>query len=70
MATSQSPIPQTMRALVLSTYGKPSTYFISDVPTPQIKQPDEVLIKVHAAGVNRIDIDFADGMVKMASQAS
>lgn len=70
MATMQTPVPQKMRALALSSYGKPSSYGIDTVSTPQIERPDEVLIKVHAAGVNRIDIDFADGMVKMATKAT
>ncbi|KAH9205797.1 chaperonin 10-like protein [Leptodontidium sp. 2 PMI_412] len=64
------PTPETMRALVLSAYGKPSTYHIRTVPTPKIKEPDEVLIRVYAAGVNRIDIDFANGIVKVASEAT
>jgi NADPH:quinone reductase-like Zn-dependent oxidoreductase len=68
MAEAQSPLPETMRALVLSAYGKPSTYRVGHVPVPQIAQPDEVLIKVHAAGVNPIDINFANGMVKIASK--
>ncbi|KAH6700657.1 chaperonin 10-like protein [Leptodontidium sp. MPI-SDFR-AT-0119] len=62
--------PETMRALVLSAYSKPSTYHIRTVPTPKIKEPDEVLIRVYAAGVNRIDIDFANGIVKVASEAT
>ncbi|KAH6696480.1 chaperonin 10-like protein [Leptodontidium sp. MPI-SDFR-AT-0119] len=64
------PTPESMRALVLSAYGKPSTYRVGTVPTPKIKEPHEVLIRVYAAGVNRIDIDFANGMVKVASKAT
>lgn len=70
MAGIMPPTPESMRALVLSAYGKPSTYRVGTVPTPKIKEPHEVLIRVYAAGVNRIDIDFANGMVKMASKAT
>ncbi|KFY85413.1 hypothetical protein V500_08437 [Pseudogymnoascus sp. VKM F-4518 (FW-2643)] len=59
-------IPPTMRALAIPSYGKPSSYGLASVPTPQITQPDEVLIKVHAAGVNPIDIKVAEGALKMA----
>jgi NADPH:quinone reductase-like Zn-dependent oxidoreductase len=55
-----------MRALAIATYGKPSSYGIASVPTPQITQPDEVLIKVHAASANPIDVKVAEGALKMA----
>ncbi|KFZ01683.1 hypothetical protein V501_09862, partial [Pseudogymnoascus sp. VKM F-4519 (FW-2642)] len=59
-------IPPTMRALAIPSFGKPSTYGLANVPTPQITQPDEVLIKIHAAGVNPIDTKVAEGALKMA----
>ncbi|KAL5352258.1 hypothetical protein ACLOAV_002205 [Pseudogymnoascus australis] len=59
-------IPSTMRALAIPTYGKPSSYGVATIPTPQITQPDEVLIKVHAASVNPIDIKVAEGALKFA----
>lgn len=55
-----------MRALAIPTYGKPSSYGVATIPTPQITQPDEVLIKVHAASVNPIDIKVAEGALKFA----
>lgn len=55
-----------MRALTIATYGKPSSYGIASIPTPQITKPDEVLIKVHAAGANPIDVKVAEGVLKMA----
>jgi NADPH:quinone reductase-like Zn-dependent oxidoreductase len=67
-AIEQSSVPATMRALAIAAYGKPSTFGIATVPTPQITQPDEVLIKVHAASINPIDIILADGALKIASK--
>lgn len=58
-AIKQSSIPAAMRALAIAAYGEPSTYDIATVPTPQITQPDEVFIKVHANSVNPIDIVLA-----------
>jgi NADPH:quinone reductase-like Zn-dependent oxidoreductase len=54
-----------MRALAITAYGKPSTYGIATVPSPKITQPDEVLIKVHAASINPIDITLAGGALRM-----
>ncbi|KFY23283.1 hypothetical protein V493_05947 [Pseudogymnoascus sp. VKM F-4281 (FW-2241)] len=59
-------IPPTMRALAIPSFGKPSSYGLASVPTPEITQPDEVLIKIHAAGVNPIDVKVAEGALKMA----
>ncbi|OBT75009.1 hypothetical protein VF21_06327 [Pseudogymnoascus sp. 05NY08] len=59
-------IPPTMRALAIPSFGKPSSYGLANVPTPQITQTDEVLIKIHAAGVNPIDVKVAEGALKLA----
>jgi NADPH:quinone reductase len=44
-----------MKAIVITTSGGPEVLQIAEKPVPEIK-PDEVLIKVAAAGVNRPDI--------------
>lgn len=44
--------PQTMRAIVQHTYGTSDVLGIAEVDRPAIA-PDEVLIEVHAAGVDR-----------------
>ena len=44
--------PRTMHALALSKYCKPNEYEVATLPTPEISNPDEILIKVHAASVN------------------
>ena len=56
-----SKIPRTMRALALSIFSKPSEYGVATIPTPEISQPDELLVKVHAASINPIDVKLASG---------
>lgn len=63
-------IPQTMRALVARKYCTPDDYEILDVPVPKIKNPDEVLIRVHAAGVFFADVQLAAGTWKLFVETS
>ena len=50
-------IPKTMRAVVLTGHGGLDRYnYREDWPTPQI-EPGEVLIKVHACGLNNTDVN-------------
>jgi NADPH:quinone reductase-like Zn-dependent oxidoreductase len=65
-----SNIPISMRAIALAAYGKPSQYDIATLPTPQITRDDEVLIKVHAASINPIDVKLASGVAKMFKKDS
>ncbi|WP_413333357.1 NAD(P)H-quinone oxidoreductase [Brevibacterium sp. GP-SGM9] len=44
-----------MRAITISTPGGPEVLQVTDEPTPDIAA-DEVLVRVHAAGVNRADL--------------
>lgn len=53
-----------MRAIALAKYCKPDEYEVATLPTPEITKPDEVLIKVHAASVNPVDVKLASGMMK------
>ncbi|KAK6362352.1 hypothetical protein TWF730_006046 [Orbilia blumenaviensis] len=56
----------TMRSFFLPTgYGRPSTYELGDLPKPTISTPDNVLIKVHAASLNPIDMRYAEGTMKL-----
>lgn len=59
------PIPKTMRALVATKYCKPDEYKIMDIPVPKIKAPDDVLIRVHAAGLFFGDTALAAGSFKL-----
>ncbi len=44
-----------MRALVLDTPGGPEVLQVRDIPKPRIERPQDVLIKVAAAGINPAD---------------
>jgi NADPH:quinone reductase-like Zn-dependent oxidoreductase len=52
-----------MRALVLKRYGRPDQVAFDDTPQP-VPKPDEILVQVHAAGLNPIDNMIAKGAFK------
>lgn len=52
-----------MRALVLKRYGGSDQIEFADIPRPMIK-PDEILVQVHAAGLNPIDYMIPKGGFK------
>jgi len=52
-----------MKALILKRYGKSDQLDFADIPRPTIK-PDEILVQVHAAGLNPIDYMIPKGMFK------
>lgn len=58
-------IPKMMRAIAIPKYSKPKDYDIATVPVPQISKPDELLIKVHAASMNPLDVKLASGYVPL-----
>ena len=53
-----------MKAVVFNAYGGNDVLELQDVPKPAIN-PDEVLIRVHAAGVNPVDWKVLAGQAKM-----
>lgn len=53
-----------MKAFVLDRYGKQRALRRADIPTPELRD-DEVLIEVHAAGVNQLDSRLRDGAFKL-----
>lgn len=53
-----------MKAHVLRRYGKKEALQLVDMPTPEPRD-DEVLVKVHAAGVNQLDFKLRDGEFKL-----
>jgi NADPH:quinone reductase-like Zn-dependent oxidoreductase len=59
-----SNIPPTMRSLCVHAYGTPADFGIADVPLPKITAPDQVLIRVHAASINPVDMEVAGGDFK------
>lgn len=52
-----------MKALILKRYGSANQVAFADIPRPTIK-PDEMLVQVHAAGLNPIDTMIPKGMFK------
>src|SRR4051812_14988362 len=54
------PIPTTMRAAAIDRFGPPSVLKIRELPVPPIAA-NEVLIKVHTAGVGSWDVDIRGG---------
>ncbi len=57
-----------MRALALLKHCTPSEYNVGTVPVPKITRPDELLIKVHAASVNPVDVELAGRYVPKCLQ--
>jgi NADPH:quinone reductase-like Zn-dependent oxidoreductase len=55
--------PQTMKAIRIHNYGGPEVLEYEDAPRPE-PQADEVLIRVHAAGVNPFDWKIRAGHLK------
>lgn len=55
-----------MLSLNISSYSKPSEYQVSDLPMPQLDAPGDVIVRVHAASINPIDVKRADGALKLA----
>ena len=49
-----------MKAIRRSTYGQPDILELRKIPTPE-PAGDEVLVRLHAASVNRADIDYLTG---------
>ena len=60
---SAGAISQTMKAIRIHNYGGPEALQYEDAPRPQ-PQAGEVLIRVHAAGVNPIDWKVREGHMK------
>lgn len=52
-----------MKAFRLDRYGKKSALRLADIPVPELRD-DEVLVEVHAAGVNLLDAKLRNGEFK------
>ena len=52
-----------MKALVFKRYGGPEQITFTDIPRPVIK-PDEILVRIHAVGLNPIDNAIPKGTFK------
>ncbi|HMH99238.1 MAG TPA: alcohol dehydrogenase catalytic domain-containing protein, partial [Bradyrhizobium sp.] len=52
-----------MRTFILDRYGSADRLRAGEVPDPQLRE-DDVLVEVHAAGVNLLDSKIRDGEFK------
>jgi len=60
-------LPDTMKAVVLKGHGgMEANEFHEDWPTPTIDSPDDVVIKVHACGMNNTDVNTRTGWYSKA----
>ncbi len=62
-------LPQSMRAIQMSSAGGPEVLTLGSTPLPQLR-PGEILIRVEAAGVNRPDILQRQGLYPPPADAS
>jgi NADPH:quinone reductase-like Zn-dependent oxidoreductase len=53
-----------MKAFVIDRYGKKRALRLADIPLPELRD-DEVLVEVHAAGLNLLDARIRDGDFKL-----
>ena len=53
-----------MKAFVVDRYRKKTALRLADMPTPELRE-DEVLVEVHAAGVNLLDAKIRGGEFKL-----
>ncbi|KAK0710611.1 chaperonin 10-like protein [Lasiosphaeris hirsuta] len=58
-----------MRSLAVRKYSKPSQYEVLDLPIPTLTNPDDVLIRVHAASIMTGDTLIAAGMGRFFEKA-
>lgn len=54
-----------MLSLNTTKYSPPSGYQVSDLPKPVLDDRNDVIIKVHTASINPIDVKKASGILKM-----
>ena len=53
-----------MKAFVLDRYGQKTSLRLADMPRPKVRN-DEILVQVHAAGVNQLDSKIRGGEFKL-----
>jgi alcohol dehydrogenase len=53
-----------MKAFVVDRYGRKSSVRAGDMPVPDLRE-DDVLVQIHAAGVNPLDSKIRDGEFKL-----
>jgi len=58
---NKTSFPETMRAVVLSGHGPPEMLQVAQVPLPSRRADNDVLVEVHAAGVNPFEAKLRRG---------
>jgi len=58
---NETSLPETMRAVVLSGHGPPEMLKVAQVPLPTRRADNDVLVEVHAAGVNPFEAKLRRG---------
>ena len=53
-----------MLSVAAPSYSDPSRYELVKLPRPTISEPTDVLIQVHAASINPVDVKLAAGLFK------
>ena len=53
-----------MKAFIVDRYGKKNGARIGEMPDPELRQ-DDVLVQIHAAGVNLLDSKIRNGEFKL-----
>ena len=53
-----------MKAFIVDRYGKKDGARIGEMPDPELRQ-DDVLVQIHAAGVNLLDCKIRNGEFKL-----
>jgi NADPH:quinone reductase-like Zn-dependent oxidoreductase len=56
-----------MKAVIIDRYGKKAAGRIGEMPDPELRQ-DDVLVQIHAAGVNLLDSKIRNGEFKLLLQ--
>jgi NADPH:quinone reductase-like Zn-dependent oxidoreductase len=51
-----------MKALTLTAVGGPEHLRVQELPEPAIQSPDQVLVRIQAAALNRLDLFVANGL--------
>jgi len=58
---NETSFPETMRAIVLSGHGPPEMLKVGQVPLPSRRADNDVLVEVHAAGINPFEAKLRRG---------
>ena len=55
-----------MTCVIAAAFTDPRGYQLSQLPMPTVNEPTDVVMRVHAASVNPVDVKKAAGVLKLA----